>query len=524
MRFFCFFLIIINNCWTISSTSLSVTFTNSIKNNKISDNYTESTITLYWFSLNQVDGVEESIEIADIPSLESLSISTYAGHTFYATIKGSNELLYPYEMHMSEYNDHYHIGGNPLIDQIKYVRFRNNHNKNAITVYSHEPFSIMINKYCDIEAGDVMQIISISEVSFSSSLINILNQTSNTNIVKFRSLAPKVNMWYDDGHDGIFQGSLLLGQETTINVYEGHVFYFTDATNNDNELDRVTMTKDTVLVLINDTHHAPPVALLDLYEQEAIFMKDYYNQTGRHWRHFYDVTGPRSPPTLFMWPNTAIGDYHHVQSNASHWHCTGLESISTEPRAFLIEGFLSDFEIDVIRRLAAPKVDESLVGNNELGGGRKSTVRTSRNTWISRDTNTITETISLRAADILNISESFLHNHKNVEDMQVVHYKNGQKYDSHIDWGVRGYPESRLITLLLYLTDMTSPTAGGETAFPKGANGLGFKINPKKGNAVLFYNMLEDGNGDVLSLHAALPCVEGEKWLANFWVWDPKRK
>lgn len=43
-----------------------------------------------------------------------------------------------------------------------------------------------------------------------------------------------------------------------------------------------------------------------------------------------------------------------------------------------------------------------------------------------------------------------------------------------------------------------------------------------KGSAVLFYNLLEDGNGDDLSLHAALPVRQGEKWLANFWVWDPK--
>ena len=54
---------------------------------------------------------------------------------------------------------------------------------------------------------------------------------------------------------------------------------------------------------------------------------------------------------------------------------------------------------------------------------------------------------------------------------QVVHYVDGQRYDSHHDWGVNGYPESRLITLLLYLTDMPDPRAGGETAFPKGAGG-----------------------------------------------------
>ena len=50
-----------------------------------------------------------------------------------------------------------------------------------------------------------------------------------------------------------------------------------------------------------------------------------------------------------------------------------------------------------------------------------------------------------------------------------------------------------------------------------GADGLGFKVEPRKGSAVLFYNLLEDGNGDDLSLHAALPVWKGEKWLANFW-------
>ena len=51
-----------------------------------------------------------------------------------------------------------------------------------------------------------------------------------------------------------------------------------------------------------------------------------------------------------------------------------------------------------------------------------------------------------------------------------------------------------------------------------------FKVQPGKGSAVLFYNLLEDGNGDDLALHAALPVNEGEKWLANFWVWDPKMR
>ena len=123
---------------------------------------------------------------------------------------------------------------------------------------------------------------------------------------------------------------------------------------------------------------------------------------------------------------------------------------------------------------------------------------------------------------MLAVDEKLLHSEKNAELMQVVKYNNGQHYDSHHDWGVSSYPESRYITLLLYLTTPVGEHSGGETSFPKGANGLGFKVVPKKGSAVLFYNLLPDGNADDLALHAALPCVEGEKWLANFWVWDSK--
>ena len=61
-------------------------------------------------------------------------------------------------------------------------------------------------------------------------------------------------------------------------------------------------------------------------------------------------------------------------------------------------------------------------------------------------------------------------------------------------------PSSRHATILLYLNDQASSSAGGQTAFPKAvmANGeTGFKIHPGKRHAVLFYNLLEDGSGDV---------------------------
>ena len=172
--------------------------------------------------------------------------------------------------------------------------------------------------------------------------------------------------------------------------------------------------------------------------------------------------------------------------------------------------------------MASPNVQISSVGNTATGAFTSNT-RTSRNTWVGRNGSSITETLYRRAADVLNVEEGLLHPHTNAEEMQVVHYVNGQKYDPHHDWGTHGEPTSRLITLLLYLTNQESEQAGGETSFPKGMGGKGFRVRPVKGNAVLFYNLLEDGNGDDLALHAALPVIEGEKWLANFWVWDPHR-
>ena len=64
-------------------------------------------------------------------------------------------------------------------------------------------------------------------------------------------------------------------------------------------------------------------------------------------------------------------------------------------------------------------------------------------------------------ADVLAIDEAMLTPSKNAEDLQVVHYENGQKYDAHHDWGVSGHPESRLVTLLLYLSDQKDLYAGG---------------------------------------------------------------
>jgi prolyl 4-hydroxylase len=449
------------------------------------NHYYNESIVLYWVNPDN----QELFHIADIEMGTDATIDTYETHTFVAKGMESGIVMYP-----------------PMISI---------HEED---VYTFAP------QLLDGQSGQL-----------EKPFIRSLNKRSMSASAKFRCLVPgPVDVYYEDGRGGTYQGSLDEGKEYTVNAYEGHVFFFTEKGKKDKILARHTVSQDKVLYPVFDPNRPAAQHLLDHLNKEEAFMKEYLERTGIQWRHYFGPNGPRPPPTLHMWPAEHKGQVHSVVSNDNHWFCIGksqdcqlqtprtltLEVISTKPKAFIIKDFLSEFEALSLLNTGKHLVRESSVGNADAGGARKSETRTSKNAWLGRASNDITETLYRRAEALLNVSHLDRHN---TEDMQLVHYVHGQRYDAHHDWGVSGRPESRFITLLLYLTDMASPDSGGETAFPKANDGQGLKIHPGKGSAVLFYNLLEDGNGDDLSLHAALPIHKGEKWLANFWVWDPQR-
>ena len=106
--------------------------------------------------------------------------------------------------------------------------------------------------------------------------------------------------------------------------------------------------------------------------------------------------------------------------------------------------------------------------------------------------------------------------------MQIVHYDRTEEYTAHHDFG---YSErvSRSINLCLYLNEGME---GGQTRFPRWRNAhtsQGLDMTPAKGRAMIFYMKNSDGNLDDLTQHAAQPVLEGEKWFANLWIWDPFR-
>ncbi|MDB5856510.1 MAG: 2OG-Fe(II) oxygenase superfamily protein, partial [Ramlibacter sp.] len=108
----------------------------------------------------------------------------------------------------------------------------------------------------------------------------------------------------------------------------------------------------------------------------------------------------------------------------------------------------------------------------------------------------------------------------NGEGLQVLRYASGGRSAPHFDFLLPANAANRaslersgqrVSTLVMYLND---PEQGGETVFPE----AGIAVAPRKGSALYFEYCNSAGQLDPLSLHAALPVLAGEKWVATRWM------
>ncbi|XP_064638525.1 prolyl 4-hydroxylase subunit alpha-1-like isoform X2 [Lineus longissimus] len=212
------------------------------------------------------------------------------------------------------------------------------------------------------------------------------------------------------------------------------------------------------------------------------------------------------------------------------------ETMHDKPRIDVYHGMLSDREIEVVKRLARPRLGRATVQNSQTGVLETASYRISKSAWLKNHEHKVVRRISERIEALTGLDMS------TAEELQVANYGIGGHYEPHFDFARKEEksafePEigNRVATMLFYKTEyrkepfkrlgtgnriatlmfyMSDVEAGGATVFPH----IGAKVFPEKGKGVFWYNLHKSGEGDLLTRHAACPVLAGIKWVSNKWI------
>lgn len=194
---------------------------------------------------------------------------------------------------------------------------------------------------------------------------------------------------------------------------------------------------------------------------------------------------------------------------------TIVRRIANEPTIIYIPDFASDEECAALRDSVTDIIAPTLVIDPKTGRQVAHPIRKSDGAVIgpTRE-NLIIQNVARRIAQASGTDRL------SGEPIHILRYRSGQEYRPHFD-ALNGATNQRLWTAILYLNEGFT---GGETHFPR----IGAKIPAKKGALLLFSNCLADGRIDENTLHAGLPVISGEKWIATRWIrqrrhdpWNP---
>ena len=179
------------------------------------------------------------------------------------------------------------------------------------------------------------------------------------------------------------------------------------------------------------------------------------------------------------------------------------------PALRVLDGLLTGKECDELIALATPRLARALTVD-ATGNLQVDQRRTSVGMFFKLGELPLVAQLEQRIAELVDIPVS------HGEGLQILHYLPGQEYKPHFDWfdpeqpgyaTVTARGGQRIASVVMYLN---TPEAGGGTAFPE----AGLTVTALRGSAVYFaYD-----TGDQSSLHAGLPVIRGEKWIATKWL------
>ncbi|KAH8363551.1 hypothetical protein KR084_011574 [Drosophila pseudotakahashii] len=213
-----------------------------------------------------------------------------------------------------------------------------------------------------------------------------------------------------------------------------------------------------------------------------------------------------------------------------------MEQIGLNPYVLLYHEVLSALEISMLISKATKNMKIARIHNRNPKN--KNRGRTAKAYWFKKETNELTRRITRRIQDMtgfdLTDSEEFQvkpkpitiyqENFNIIFYFQVINYGIGGHYLTHSDYfnfSSSNYTGKinrqgqvlgdRIATVLFYLTDVEQ---GGATAFPT----VGYSVYPRAGTAIFWHNLDANGNGDLLTRHAACPVIVGSKWVMTEWI------
>ncbi|CAJ0579739.1 unnamed protein product, partial [Mesorhabditis spiculigera] len=190
-----------------------------------------------------------------------------------------------------------------------------------------------------------------------------------------------------------------------------------------------------------------------------------------------------------------------------------VEIIRHDPLAVLFKGVIHDSEIAVIQELAKPKLKRATVQNAITGELEHASYRISKSAWLKEHEHEVVARVNRRIGDMTNLNQD------TSEDLQIANYGLGGHYDPHYDFARKEEKNAfkslgtgnRIATVLFY---MSQPELGGATVFNK----LGNALFPSVHDALFWYNLKRNGDGDLRTRHAACPVLLGVKWVSNKWI------
>jgi prolyl 4-hydroxylase len=189
--------------------------------------------------------------------------------------------------------------------------------------------------------------------------------------------------------------------------------------------------------------------------------------------------------------------------------------IRETPRFSTHRAFLSPDVCAYLIELAKPKLAPAQVNDSGGGGLKLDPMRTNTTAVFSfGEGDFLLQLLRLRIAAAAGVPFDAL------EPAEILHYSVGETYKPHVDFFHASLPNfaeemrargQRIKTCLVYLNEGYE---GGETDFPK----LGVKFRGRPGEALVFENVLPNGTGDMRTVHAGRPPLNGEKWLLSQWI------